>query len=119
MKLGKCPYCNGNIERRKINSSKKVFIYACSNAHWEFDNDIWVSTQDSSCTFKFFSNALARWNKFYISEQEVKELLKNGIVKITLVKNIFKFKNNKKVCEKLEYQKDLITNQEYGVEVLW
>lgn len=119
MKLGKCPFCNGIIEKRKLNSSKKVFIYACSNAHWELDNDVWVRTKDSVCSYKIFSNSLARWNKYFISEQEIKELLQNGVVTVKLVKNIFKFQNNKKICEKLEYEKDLIVNQEYGVEVLW
>lgn len=117
--LGKCPFCNGHIEKRKTNSSKKVFIYACSNAHWVFDNDFWRPTDDSKCSFKIFSNSLAKWNKFFISPLEIKALLNKGSVEISLFKRCYIFENGRKVKKDIEYKKDIIPNLEYGVEVLW
>ena len=39
--LGKCPYCeDGKIEVRAIQvDAKPLKLYACSNAHWHFEND--------------------------------------------------------------------------------
>ncbi len=109
--LGKCPYCeDGKIETRPIEvNGKKVKLYACSNAHWELDQDIFALTEDSTCDFRIFSNQYLRYHKRSIGEGEIRELLKEGECEIRL------YNNHKKE----EYFKTMILDQEYGSSILW
>jgi hypothetical protein len=120
--LGKCPYCsNGKIETRKIKvEGKEIKLYACSNAHWTKEFDISELTEESTCGFRIFQNSLKKWNKFAIGEYEIKKLLSEGELEVTLhSKAFFKFENGKKTKFHTEYKKFIITNKEYGIEVLW
>lgn len=110
--LGKCPYCdNGEIEIRNLNiQNQKVKLYACSNAHWEIDvGDTAVLTEDSTCSFRIFSNQYLRYNKRSIGEKEIRTLLRDGEVEV-------RFYSSK---SKSEYFKFLILDQEYGTSVIW
>lgn len=113
MILGKCPYCNnGSIEvRDKEVSGKKVKLYACSNANWKTeDGEMYELTQESTCDFKIWQNALARYGK-WLSYKEVRELLVDESVEVELL--------SKKYGKKVYYSKNIVLNQEYGVSVLW
>ncbi|WP_415396828.1 hypothetical protein [Sulfurimonas sp. CS5] len=113
MILGKCPYCDaGSIEvRDKEVSGKKVKLYACSNANWKTeDGEMYELTQESTCDFKIWQNALARYGK-WLSYKEVRELLVDESVEVELL--------SKKYGKKVYYSKNIVLNQEYGVSVLW
>jgi hypothetical protein len=109
--LGKCPYCeDGKIEVRAINvDGKPVKLYACTNAHWHFENDFAELTKESTCNFRIFANQLRRWNKKAIGENEIRTLLKEQQVKVRLYS----------VNAKKEYFKWVILDKEYGASVLW
>lgn len=122
--LGNCPFCeNGKIEaRHTILNGKKGVIFACSNAHWENVDDLFVLTKKSTCNFRIFSNCLLRYNKAVISEKEIKELLKNKEVKVKLyARTPFweKQEDGKTKKRHKEYYKYIIPNKEFGIEVLW
>lgn len=122
--LGKCPYCeDGMIEvRSTILQGKKGKIYACSNAHWEYDGECFLLTAESTCSFRIFSNSLLRYNKRSIGDNEIKELLTNGKVEIILhSRNPYYEKNDegKSIKKHKEYTKKIIPHLEYGIEVLW
>lgn len=109
--VGKCPYCEGGkIEVRAINvEGKPVKLFACSNAHWYFENDFAELTKESTCSFRIFSNQLRRWNKKAIGESEMRELLSEKQLKVRLYSA-----NTKK-----EYFKWVVLDKEYGITVLW
>ncbi|WP_373004765.1 hypothetical protein [Sulfurimonas sp.] len=113
MILGKCPYCDGgSIEvRDKEVSGKKVKLYACSNANWKTeDGEMYELTEASTCDFKIWQNALARYGK-WLSYKEVRELLEDESVEVELL--------SKKYGKKVYYNKHIILSPEYGVSVLW
>ena len=113
MILGKCPYCeDGSIEvRDKEVRGKKVKLYACTNAHWHTeDGEMFEPTQDSTCQFRIWQNSLAKYGK-WLSYKEVRELLENESIEVELV--------SKKYGKKINYNKYIALNEEYGVSVLW
>jgi len=113
MILGKCPYCEGgDIEvRDKEVNGKKVKLYACSNAHWKTeDGEMFELSDDSSCDFRIWQNALAKYGK-WLTYKEIRELLEDGTIEVELL--------SKKYGKKIYYNKHLVLNQEYGVSVIW
>jgi len=113
MILGKCPYCeDGDIEvRDKEVRGKKVKLYACSNAKWySEDGEMYELTKDSKCSFKIWQNSLARYGK-WLSYKEVRELLDKGELEVELL--------SKKYGKKINYNKHIILDAEYGVSVIW
>jgi len=113
MILGKCPYCeDGAIEvRDKEVRGKKVKLYACTNAHWmSEDGEMYELTPESSCGFKIWQNALARYGK-WLTYKEVKALLADEAIEVELL--------SKKYGKKIYYTKTIVLNEEYGVSVLW
>jgi len=113
MILGKCPCCkDGSIEvRDKEVSGKKVKLYACSNAHWATeDGEMFEPTRDSTCSFRIWQNALAKYGK-WLTCKEVRELLENESIEVELL--------SKKYGKKIYYNKYITINEEYGVSVLW
>jgi len=113
MILGKCPYCeDGMIEvRDKEVYGKKVKLYACSNAKWKTeDGELFELTDDATCDFRIWQNALSRYGK-WLSYKEIRELLENGSIEVELL--------SKKYGKKIYYKKELILDQEYGVSVIW
>jgi len=113
MILGKCPYCeDGAIEvRDKEVRGKKVKLYACTNAHWmSEDGEMYELTPESSCGFKIWQNALARYGK-WLTYKEVKALLEDEAIEVELL--------SKKYGKKIYYTKTIVLNEEYGVSVLW
>jgi len=111
MILGDCPYCDGIVTSRKINvQGKTIKLYSCQNAKKEYDeSEQYVFTADSTCRFRVYSNAFLRWNKRSFSEYEMKKLLKDGQAVVRLHGR----------AGTGEYFKYVITDQEYGVSVLW
>ena len=109
--LGKCHFCdNGEVEVRQTTvDGKKMKLYACSNAHWSFENDMAELTPESTCSFRIFQNALLRWNKKAIGEREMRTLLSEEEVKVRLYSS----------KAKKEYFKWLILDEEYGCSVVW
>ena len=109
--LGNCLYCEGGkIEVRAIHvDGKPLKLYACTNAHWHFENDFAELTSDSTCNFRIFANQLRRWNKKAIGENEIRTLLNEQQVKVRLYSA-----NTKK-----EYFKWIILDKEYGISVVW
>ena len=113
MILGKCPYCeNGSIEvRDKEVSGKKVKLYACSNANWKTeDGEMFELTENSTCHFKIWQNSLAKYGK-WLSYKEVRVLLEDEELEVELV--------SKKYGKKINYNKFITLNEEYGVSVIW
>ncbi len=110
-KLGKCPYCeDGEIEVRKIDvNAKAIKLYACSNAHWKFDFDMAELREDSSCSFRIFSNQFLRWNKKSIGENEIRTVLQEEQVKVRLFSS----------RAKKEYFKWAVLDKEYGLSIMW
>jgi len=111
MILGDCPYCDGVVTSRKINAQgKTIKLYSCSNSKKKYDeSEQYVFTADSTCRFRVYSNAFLRWNKRSFSEYEMKNLLRDGQATIRL--------HGRKGTG--EYFKYVITDEEYGVSVLW
>ncbi len=109
--LGKCHFCDdGEVEVRQTTvEGKKIKLYACSNAHWSFEHDMAELTEDSTCSFRVFQNALLRWNKKAIGEREMRELLSEEQVKVRLYS----------AKAKKEYFKWLVLDEEYGCSVVW
>lgn len=113
MYLGKCPFCeDGQIEvRDKEVRGKKVKLYACSNARWKTeDGEMYELTEDASCDFKIWQNALAKYGK-WLSFKEIRALLEDETIEIELL--------SKKYGKKIYYNKHITLNQEYGVSVIW
>ena len=113
MLLGKCPYCeDGMIEMREKNvRGKKVKLYACSNAHWKSeDGELWEPREDATCDFRIWQNALGRYGK-WLGYKEVRELLEEGEIRVELV--------SKRYGKKINYEKSVILDREYGVSVVW
>ncbi len=113
MILGNCPYCiDGKIEvRKKEVNGKKVELYACSNANWvSEDGELFELSSKATCSFKIWQNSLRKYGK-YLKQKEIKALLNNEDVVVTLY--------TKKYKEKLSYEKYITLNQEYGISVLW
>ena len=113
MHLGACPYCDdGIIEvREKRVHGKRVKLFACSNAHWKSeDGELWELREDATCSFRIWQNALGRYGK-WLSYAEVRTLLEEEEVEVTLV--------SKRYGKKIEYEKKIILDREYGVSVLW
>jgi len=111
--LGKCPYCDdGEIEvRDKEVRGKRVKLYACTNAHWKTeDGEIFEPRDDSTCQFKIWQNALARYGK-WLTYEDIRELLSQQELEVELL--------SKKYGKKIYYTKTIILNEEYGVSVLW
>ena len=110
-KLGKCPYCDdGQIEVRPIEvNAKKVKLYACSNAHWQYEYDMAELHPDATCSFRIFSNQFLRWNKKSIGENEVRTVLQEDQVKVRLYS----------ASAKKEYFKWAVLDQEYGLSIVW
>ena len=111
MRLGKCPYCGGNVVSYKITTQgKKINLYTCEHAKKERDiNDDYVFSSDASCRFRVYSNTFLRWNKRSLSEHEMKQLLREGQILIRL--------HGRKGTG--EYFKYIVPNPEYGVSILW
>lgn len=111
MIIGKCPYCEGNILSQKITvQGQKINLYTCENAKKERDiGDDYVFSTDATCTFRVYSNTFLRWNKRSLSENEMKNLLKDGQITIRL--------HGRKGTR--EYFKYVVTDKEYGVSILW
>jgi len=109
--LGNCPYCKeGSIEARDIQvQGKALKLYACSNAHWHFETDFAELTPDSTCGFRIFQNQLQRWHKKSILPKEIRTLLREGQLKVKLYST----------KTKSEYFKWVVTDEEYGISVLW
>lgn len=113
MILGKCPYCeDGMIEvRDKEVYGKKVKLYACTNAHWTTeDGEMFETTKESSCSFRIWQNALAKYGK-WLTYSEIRELLKNQEIELEFL--------SKKYGKKIFYKKNVILDEEFGVSVLW
>lgn len=113
MILSKCPYCHdGFIEvRDKEVNGKKVKLYACTNAHWKTeDGEMFEPTEESTCNFRIWQNALARYGK-WLTYKEVRFLLENESLEVELL--------SKKYGKKIYYKKHIVLDQEYGVTVLW
>lgn len=112
MSLGKCPYCDdGQIEvRKKDIRGKKVELYACSNAQWQSeDGEFFELTSDSSCGFRIWQNALAKYGHWF-RHKEIRALLNGEDLMIEFrAQNRFKTK----------YEKAVILHPEYGVEILF
>ncbi len=113
MILGECPYCDdGVIEvREKIVSGKKTKLFACSNAHWKSeDGELWELREDATCNFRIWQNALGRYGK-WLNYQEVRELLQNGEIRLTLL--------SRRYGKKIPYEKSVILDKTYGISVVW
>lgn len=113
MILSKCPYCHdGSIEvRDKEVNGKKVKLYACTNAHWKTeDGEMFEPTEESTCSFRIWQNALARYGK-WLTYKEVRSLLENESLEVELL--------SKKYGKTIYYKKYIVLDQEYGVTVLW
>jgi len=113
MILGKCPYCDdGVIEvREREVLGRKVKLYACSNAHWKSeDGEMYELTEDATCDFRIWQNALARYGK-WLGYQEVRKLLSDGSLSLEFV--------SKKYGKKIYYTKEVILSREYGVSIIW
>jgi len=109
--LGKCPYCDGLVESKKITTNgKNINVYACSNAKKEYDeSDAYVYTADSTCTFMVYQNKFLKWNKRSFSAYEMKKLLSDGQVIVRL--------HGRRGTS--EYFKYVILDKEYGCSILW
>jgi hypothetical protein len=108
--LGACPFCqNGSIHyTKKPVRGKMTKVYQCSNARWiTEDGELFEPTVDSTCTFRIFGNALARYGKKFIGPKEVRALLQQKDV----VARLYSFQAKK------EYRKYMILSQEYGVSI--
>lgn len=113
MILGRCLYCDdGMIEvRDKEVNGKKIKLYACSNAHWKSeDGEMFELTDGSTCGFRIWQNALAKYGK-WLSYKEIMELLEKKSIEVELL--------SKKYGKKIHYNKHIILNKEYGVTVIW
>ena len=113
MYLGKCPFCeDGQIEvRDKEVRGKKVKLYVCSNAHWTTeDGEMYELTEDASCDFKIWQNALAKYGK-WLSFKEIRALLEDETIEVEFL--------SKKYGKKIYYNKYITLNKEYGVSVIW
>jgi hypothetical protein len=110
-KLGKCPYCDdGQIEVRPIEvNAKKIKLYACSNAYWQYEYDMVELHPDATCSFRIFQNQFLPWNKKAISEQEVRTVLVEEQVKVRLYSS----------KAKTEYYKWAVLDKEYGLSIAW
>ncbi|MDF1880651.1 hypothetical protein JHD50_04920 [Sulfurimonas sp. MAG313] len=110
-KLGKCPFCDdGYIEVRRIEvNAKPTKLYACSNAHWEFEHDMCELSTQSSCSYRIFANQFLQWNKKSIGENEIRTVLEEEQVKIRLYSSRVK----------KEYYKWAILDKEYGLSIVW
>ena len=116
MLLGKCPFCkDGQIEiRKKEVNNKKVELYACSNLHWKTeDGELFELTEDSTCSFRIWQNALSRYGH-WLNHKEVRGLLNNEEVKVS-------FKTMKRLGQKerKSYEKFIVLDEEYGVKILF
>jgi len=109
--VGNCPFCDGVVSyTTKEIRGRKTKLYSCSNHKVTTeDGETWELTQDATCSFKIFGNALARYGKKFIGPKEVKQLLNGKDV----VAHLYSF--NKKV----EYKKYISLDKEFGVSVLW
>lgn len=119
--VGKCPFCSGDvIQRTVVAYGKKVKLYSCSNMVVEYDDgdEKFLETQDSTCSFKIFSNCLLRYNKKSLSEYEVKQLLseERQVVVRLYSKKLF---NEQKQSYGSEYYRYAIPDVEYGISVLF
>lgn len=113
MILGKCPNCeDGQIEvREKVVYGKKVKLFACTNASWySEDGEMYELTQDSTCSFKIWQNALSRYGKWF-TYQDIRTLLKDESLEVEFI--------SKKYGKKIHYKKFVVLDSEYGVSVLW
>ncbi len=113
MLLGKCPLCDdGTVEvRNKEVMGKKVKLYACSNAHWKSeDGELWELSEDASCGFRIWQNALARYGKC-LGYGDIRTLLQEGSMEVELV--------SKRYGKKIAYTKRIVVDAEYGVSVDW
>lgn len=119
-KIGKCPFCNGNVEVKDINVfNKKVKLYKCENALYELDDseEFFRLKEEATCSFRIFSNSLLKYNKKSISEKEVRTLLKEGEVIVRFYSKKLYNEETKKYGS--EYHKYIIPHEEYGVSVLF
>jgi hypothetical protein len=119
--IGKCPYCDGTVFQREIQvSGKKVKLYSCSNMKVAYDegDQRFLQTEESSCTFRVFSNALLKYNKKSISEKEIKQLI-SGEQQIAVRLYSKKLYDEKKEKYGKEYFRYVIPDINYGVSVLF
>lgn len=91
--LGKCPVCkDGDIIEKEKN-------FHCSKAKWEKDGETWTN---KGCKYSIFKQGLAKNGKPEITKDEVIALLTNGTVEIELTS-----------------KKQMVVNEQYGVQVVW
>jgi len=110
--IGKCPYCDNGIigYEKKIVRGKNTKVYTCSNASWKSeDGEMFELSQNATCSFRIWGNALLKWGKRGISPYEVRQLLD----KEDVIVRLFSY-NSKK-----EYFKYITLDKEYGITVLW
>ncbi|NOQ30373.1 MAG: hypothetical protein GQ570_04525 [Helicobacteraceae bacterium] len=108
MNVGKCPYCDGSvIMEKKLVQGKSTKVYSCENRK-VITEDGELFEQVGSCSFRIWGNSLLKYGKRGIGFKEVRELLQDGTIVVTLHSK-----------QGFEYKKYLITHVEYGVQVLF
>jgi len=111
--LGKCPFCEDGIVSYniKVINGRKTKLYSCSwNKVTTVDEgETWERTEDATCNFKIFGNALQRYGKKFIGPKEVIKLLKGE----DLIVHLYSFQ------KKVEYKKYATLDEEYGISILW
>ena len=86
--LGKCPICEGQIyERPKA--------YICSNAQWVKNGESW---ENKGCNFSIFKTALKKFGGKNLSKTDIKKLLNNGELEVTLESQRTKQPYKKKIA---------------------
>ena len=119
--IGECPYCSGKVFSRDIKVfGKKVKLYSCSNMKVEYDeaDERFLESEDSTCSFKIFSNCLLRYNKKSLSEKEVRQLISEERQVVVRLYSKKLYNQNKKNYG-CEYYRYAIPDAEYGLSVLF
>lgn len=120
-RIGKCPFCDGNLMQKSIMAhGQKAKLYSCSNMKVEYcdGDERFLETEESTCSFRIFSNSLLRYGKRSISPQEVKRLTTG---ERTIVVRLYskKLYNEEKDKYGSEYYRYAIPDQQYGISVLF
>ncbi|MFL1706601.1 DNA topoisomerase [Campylobacter sp. MOP7] len=96
--IGVCPLCGGQV-------LIKEKVYECENKKVTQEDGQWVNK--GSCSYCIFKSSLQKFGKPSLSDSEVRNLLKNGSVKVDLVSN----KTRK------AFSATLYTDDQYGVRI--
>lgn len=111
--LGKCHFCKDGIVSytTKIINGKKTKLFACSNNKVTTvdEGETWEKTENSTCNFRIFGNALQRYGKKFIGPKEIKKLLDGK----ELIVHLYSFQ------KRVEYRKYATLDKEYGISILW